>query len=1822
MRSSSLRGARTHNLAGIDLELRSGEVVVVTGVSGSGKSSLAFDTVYAEGQRRFIESYSPYARQFLERLERPPIDSLEPVPAGIAVDRRSPVKSSRSTVATMTDIEPYLAALFHHEALPLCPEHGLEAVEVDAESASADLVAGDSGAPLLVGYPLRVDGVESYLTAREELLREGYRRVWLPEAKGRGGLCDVQELPPSRLLAAGGEAFVVVDRLRAVPNERARLATALESAWHRGDGVAHVQIAQRTRLLRRGLSCPRCGRREAAPVPGLFSYESPLGACSTCRGFGRVLGIDLDKVIPDPSRSLREHAIRPWSTASTSWERGELHKACRRHRIPLDVPWAELSATQRRVVLEGDGGWEDGLFAGVLGWFKWLEGRTYKMHVRVLLARYRAYEPCPSCGGGRLGPAARAYRVGGLDLVAWHALTVSEVGARLAALEVRNAAGRVARDELERRVDALARVGLGYLTLDRQGRTLSGGEAQRVTLTAALGSSLHHALFVLDEPTVGLHPTDVEPLITAIRDLAERDNTVLVVEHDPRLIRAADRVVELGPGAGTAGGRLTLDGTVAEALRAGGATARALAGGSAPSSRAPRPARGWLEVRGASANNLRDLDVDFPLGVLCVVSGPSGSGKSTLVVDLVHRSLGRQFGNRDLPAPGAHRTLTGLDRLRGVALVDQTPLGRTSRGNAATYTKAWDPLRRRFAAEPAAVAQQLTASSFSFNVAAGRCPACAGEGFETVEMQFLADVRLVCPVCRGQRFQAPVLAVRHRGRSVADLLGATVAEVLADFADDPAVQRALGPVGRLGLGYLQLGQPLSTLSGGEAQRLKLARALGERAEGTLFVLDEPSVGLHADEVGHLLAALDGLVQAGGSVIVVDHDLGVLRAADHIIDLGPGAGAQGGRVVAAGPPSAIERAETRTGAALRAAASLTASVASAAVGADAAHVSERPLPELRVTRAREHNLREVTVRVPHRALTVVTGPSGSGKSTLAFDVIFAEGQRRFLETLTPYARHFLPALPRPRVDAVVGVPPAIALEQRTSRAGPRSTVATVTEVAHYLRLLYAKLGVPHCPDHDLPIQSRSAAEVLAAVRRLGGRGALLAPALTARKGQHLELFAAAARAGIASAICDGEPCPTGAPPRLARTREHTIELVIGEDLPLSKLDPETLERALLWGQGALEVVKPGVATQLFSTRRTCPRCARSIPELDPRWFSFNTVQGRCPRCEGTGRVPVAARQVVAVRQGDRPRARRPRVGDPAEMPTERCPDCAGARLAPVPSAVRVGALRFAELTACSVAETLAKIRAWRVPVAQRPVAQPILGELVRRLRFLSDVGLEYLSLDRAATSLSGGEMQRLRLAAQLGAGLSGALYVLDEPTIGLHPRDTGRLIENLRRLVALGSTVLVVEHDEDLIRAADHLIDLGPGGGTEGGEVMAEGPHAAVLAEPRSPTGRALRQLPALRASRPLGSGGPRLVLGGVTEHNLKAVRLTVPLGAFTVVAGVSGSGKSTLVGQVLLPAVQAELGLVGASPGAHRTLKGAEALRRAVAVDQSPIGRTPRSVPATYLGIWDRIRQLFAATAAAQIAGFAAARFSFNTASGGRCPACEGQGVVTHEMGFLPDVTTPCMVCGGARFEPRTLAVRYLGLSIAEVLSLTAAEAAERFANHPSIAGPLRTLVELGAGYITLGQGSQTLSGGEAQRLKLAVELTAGKRHEPTLYVLDEPTTGLHLADVAELVAVLGRLVERGDTLVVIEHHPLVIGGADWVVELGPEGGERGGRIVAEGPPAAVALAATATGRVLREVLAERPHVGARKGGARGDGSVGRGPGSSRSARGGAQVRG
>ncbi|MEZ4393423.1 MAG: excinuclease ABC subunit UvrA [Polyangiales bacterium] len=1760
MEPTRLRDATTHNLQHVDLDLYPGELTVVAGVSGAGKSSLCLDTLYAEGQRRFVESFSAYARQFLERRDRPPVGSLDPVPPAIAVDRGAPVRTSRSTVGTMTELADFLRLLWSRASEIECSTCGRAVRRGSVADATDALLADDgSGSRAVVTYRVRAEDPARFLGVRERLVEEGYRRVFVD-----GAARDLDEVPPSDAVAWGG-LDVIVDRLTLREGDRGRLSEAVATAMTRGGRAdAHLLDAGVVRRFARGLECAWCERSYPEPTPGLFSFHSPTGACAECKGFGRVIDIDWERVVPDPERSLDEGAIKPWSGKAAARERKELKSWATKHKVSTKTPWRQLSEAHRRAILEGAEG-----FDGVRRWFQWLETKTYQMHVRVFLSRFRKYTQCPSCGGARLRPETGRYKVEGLSITEASALPVVELAARLRGLRSLDEPTDRVAGEILTRLGYLDAVGVGYLSLDRASRTLSGGEVQRVALTAALGTSLTGTLMVLDEPTAGLHPRDAARLIEVARGIAALGNVALVIEHDLEVVAAADRVIELGPDAGERGGAITFDGAPSELFAAATATGEALRA-AGPARTLRRAARGHLSLRGARGNNLRDVDVDFPLGALTVVTGVSGSGKSSLVGETLYPAVTRALAARALPVRSEdvlpYDALLGAESLRDVVYVDQGPMGRTTRGNAATYLKVYDRIRALFAATPEAKARGYTPRMFSFNVEGGRCPTCEGAGSETVEMQFLADVSFVCPDCKGRRFRDEVLEVRLRGLSVAEVLDLSAEATLALFEGDDAIARAVQPMCAVGLGYLRIGQSLSALSGGEAQRLKLAAALAEVRAGSLILLDEPTTGLHRRDVAQVFDTLDALVDQGATVIVVEHDPWVAARADHVIDLGPEAAAQGGEVVAAGTPEEVARVErSRFAPFLRAALAPTSSRALRLPSPRGARGSGAP-DSIEIRGAREHNLNVPSLRVPRERLVAMTGPSGSGKSSLAFDVVYAEGQRRFLETLSPYARQYLPSLGRAEVDSITGIPPAISLEQRTARAGAMSTVATVTEVAHYLRLLFARVATAHCPKCDLPIGARTPDSIVEELARdwpPGANVSVFAPVVRARKGLHAEVIDRARRAGVEAVRVDGVDYDIRKVPALKKSVTHDVWLWLGAASNGDRAAlVELLRKAVALAEGSAVVERDERSgrvgePRLVSTRRACPNCGRGVPELDPRHFSFNTPQGRCGGCEGRG----------------------------VDADGDVCGDCDGARLAAVPRAVRLGGMRYHEALAMSPGALRDAVAGLALSPRDALVAEAPVSQLDARLQTLLELGLDYLALDRRANTLSGGEMQRLRLAAQIGAGLTGVLYVLDEPTIGLHARDTGRLIDAMRRLVDRGASVVVVEHDEEVIRAADHVIDLGPGGGLGGGRVVGEGAPSVVLAGD-GPTATAMRaERGELRRGRSV-RDAQWLTVRDAEGHNLKRTTVKIPMGRFVCVAGVSGSGKSTLVEKVLLRGVRERLGLQTEAPLAHRRIEGWEGLKRAVAVDQSPIGRTPRSVPATYVGIWDELRKVFAGTELARLRAWSISTFSFNTSperGANRCEACDGAGARDVEMAFLADVVVPCEVCQGRRFSRETREVKVHGYDVGDVLALTVDEAREVFRQIPKVSRALELLHDLGVGYLTLGQGSHTLSGGEAQRVKLATELQTGGAS--TLYVLDEPTTGLHVGDVARLVRVMQQLVDRGDSLVVIEHHPTVLGAADWLIELGPEGGHLGGRVVAEGTPDQVALGDTATAAVLRARL-------------------------------------
>ncbi|MBN1395554.1 MAG: excinuclease ABC subunit UvrA, partial [Pirellulales bacterium] len=1590
----------------------------------------------------------------------------------------------------------------------------------------------------------------------------------------------------------------------------------------------------------------------------------------------------------------------------------------------LETAWAELDPKLQNALLWGTGEehitftWRSGpsgykwggKFEGIVPNLLEKYCTTRSRPQRRQLEKYMRVVGCGHCGGSRLNPQARAVALTtrsarfrdrpALSLPEVCALPVSDVREFFADVELDATGEKIAAEalkEIRGRLQFLANVGLEYLTLDRAAPTLSGGEMQRIRLAGQIGCGLVGVLYILDEPSIGLHPRDNDRLLRSLARLRDQGNTVVVVEHDEDTIRAADHVVDFGPGPGVRGGRIVAAGSVEQLAQAKNSiTGQYLSGRrriEVPERRRP-VGKAKLVVRRPTHNNLKGMDVEIPLGVFVCVTGVSGSGKSSLVSDILVEALRRDL-NGGLGNPGAHQRIDGLEHLDRMIAINQSPIGRTPRSNPATYIKVFDEIRRLYALLPEAKARGYKSGRFSFNVRGGRCEACEGNGSTKLEMDFLADVWVTCPVCEGHRFNRETMQVRYKGKSISQVLEMDAQEALRHFENVPAIARKLQALHDVGLDYMKLGQPSPTLSGGEAQRVKLARELAKRSTGrTLYMLDEPTTGLHFADVDLLLKVLHGFVDAGNTVLVVEHNTEVIKTADWIIDLGPEGGAEGGYLVAAGTPEEVaERAVRSSGRSPACGfASYTgeilhrvlhskpgAAAKRAAVSAVKSHST--PIDAIRVRGAAEHNLKNIDVDIPRDQITVCCGPSGSGKTSLAVDTVYAEGQRRYVESLGSYARQFVAQMQKPKVDHVEGLSPAVSIEQRRSGHSPRSTVGTVTEIYDYLRILMSRLGTPFCPDCNLPIGSQSADEIIAKLmdRHAGAKLHLTAP-LKLRPGENYETLWEETRAsGYARVRVDGQTYSIDSPPRIDRRDRHEVEVVVDRLTVRPQARSrvaDSVENALSLGRGVLRAVvadqqrpEPQWTVETHSQHFVCDRCGRSFEPLSPHNFSFNSALGWCAACEGlgtqTGANPAAllrdpkltlAQGAVALWPAADKRmfaamlsAFSQAAGVPLDVPFEQlggrhrrlifhgagaqwfdaansaggfafrfqykglypalaeggrrspamrarlehlvdeveCSVCCGSRLRDDAAAVRLNGRMIDEFCRMPLGRLLEELRDWTLDDRQREIAGEVLHEIIKRAQFLVDVGLAYLTLARPAPSLSGGEMQRIRLAAQLGSGLCGVLYVLDEPTIGLHPRDNRRLLDALAKLRDLGNTLLVVEHDREVVAGADRLLDFGPAAGAGGGRIVAAGTPDQVARRRGSVTGPYLSgkkaiPIPKNRRIQTIRNRIQRvgrfrdqlaqaecLEIIGARHNNLKNIDVQIPLGTFTVVTGVSGSGKSSLVEDVLHASLARTLHRASTCPGAHDAIRGAERINKVIRVDQQPLGQTPTSNPATFTGVFDLIRALFAQLPEARMRGYTARRFSFNV-PGGRCERCEGNGQLRVEMHFLPDVWVECDTCRGRRYNPETLAVRFHGRSIADVLDLSCGEAVKLFENVPKIRRPLQTLCDVGLDYLTLGQPAPTLSGGEAQRVKLAAEL-ARPDTGSTLYLLDEPTTGLHFDDLAKLLEVLNRLVDLGNTVVVIEHNLDVVKTADWIIDLGPEAGEEGGYIVAAGTPELVA---------------------------------------------------
>ncbi len=1678
-----IKGAREHNLRDLDLVLPRNQLICFSGVSGSGKSSLAFDTLYAEGQRRYIESLSSFARQFLGQLPKPEVDQISGLSPSISISQKTAGQNPRSTVGTITEIYDFLRVLYARVATGYCPQCDRPITAQTRQQIIDRIETLPEKTPFLILAPVIRGQKGEHRDLFADLLKKGFIR-----ARVDGNIVRLGDnLRLDRQMRHDIE--VVIDRLvQTGPSNRSRLSEAVERALAIGDGNLLIVEDRGQRTEDRGgemekveggegkdlsgavfslsskFACTHCNLSFDPPSPQMFSFNSPQGMCSKCSGLGEIHSFDPNLLIPDPKKSFQQGCIEPlgkWKELGR-WKRhifqGVAETLERLHQLPphtvLESAWEELPRKIRDAILWGTGSqhitftWRSGPsghkwggeYEGIIPKMLQQHRETKSRMQRLAMEKYMSVIPCGYCKGERLNEQARAFKIETaseapafagekrLSLPRLCSLAISEVREFFSALRLSESGRIIAEEavkEIRNRLGFLTNVGLEYLSLSRTAPTLSGGELQRIRLAGQIGSGLVGVLYILDEPSIGLHPRDNDRLLATLGKLRDQGNTVIVVEHDEETMLAADHLVDFGPGPGVHGGHIVAQGNPWDLVGSGkweagseekkiksrrkddppktshfplstshsSSTLRFLSGEEkidVPATR--RSGNGkTLTIRNARQNNLKGIDVGIPLGKFVCVTGVSGSGKSSLVNDILVEALNLEL-NRGLGDPGAHDGIDGIEYLDKMISIDQSPIGRGPHSNPATYTKVFDEIRKLFAEVPDAKLKGYSPGRFSFNVAGGRCESCEGRGSKKLEMDFLADIWVPCTVCGGRRFNQETLSVKFKGKSIFQVLDMDVEEALEHFENIPKIRHYLRTLSDVGLGYMKLGQPSPTLSGGEAQRIKLAKELVKRSTGkTLYLLDEPTTGLHFADIKLLLKVLHDFVDAGNTVLVVEHNLDVIKTADWIIDLGPEGGEAGGYVVAEGTPEEIvgsgkwevgsgEEAEGKDRKKKVRSESLASSSRMSYTARSLAKIlnkttpapslqnksttnqkskrktSHSPLPTshstITVRGAEEHNLKNVSLEIPREQMTVFCGPSGSGKSSLAMDTVYAEGQRRYVESLSSYARQFVGQMQKPKVEHIEGLSPAIAIEQKAASHSPRSTVGTVTEIHDYLRVLFARLGVPYCPECDVPIGTQSLDEIVAKIMLLDpDKRLLIAAPLTVEVGHQYEtLWKRLREDGYIRVRIDGITYPLESVPEIDRRRRHAVEvivdrIVLNEDRSGRGRIADSVENALELGMGVIHIIEVDPEreeTDWITTKQSrhlsCEKCGRSFEPLTPHHFSFNSPLGWCPHCEGLGvqsganpmrflhdpKLTLAEGAVALFPNVGSPmfaamlEAFSKQTGIPTDIPFEQldarfrrlifhgtgeawftveedrgkrkedgkkkkgenlssalyplpsfkfqfkglyptleeaarlvpqfrgrleymvdeveCSVCLGSRLRDDAAAVRFLGETMDQICRRPLGKLIELFENWMPDETERKIAGDLLEEIRNRLRFLIDVGLEYLTLSRPSPSLSGGETQRIRLAAQIGSGLVGVLYVLDEPTIGLHPRDNGKLIAALRKLRDLGNTMLLVEHDKEVIAGADMLVDFGPQAGKFGGEIVATGNPATVAKKKGSVTG--------------------------------------------------------------------------------------------------------------------------------------------------------------------------------------------------------------------------------------------------------------------------------------------------------------------------------------------------------------------------------------------------
>ncbi len=1625
-----IHNASENNLRNISLEIPKYQLVVVTGVSGSGKSSLVYDVIFREAENRYLASFSSHARQFMGKMKQPEVEKIDGLSPSISINQKTVVRHPRSTVGTLTGIYDYLRLIF----------------------------------------------------ARF----------------GESSLSD--------------NSF-------------------------------------------------RIDRK-------LFSFNHPVGACENCHGLGLEDRIAQDLLIEDPTKSLREGALVITTPSGyiiySQVTMDVLNQVCEAEGFNVDIPWQDLSEYQKQVVLYGSDKieipfgkhtlesrmrWsgitakprEIGYYKGIIPVMEEILKRDRNKNI----LRFTRSETCSVCEGKRLNQKALSVKWQGRNIAEFASMSLRELEDELKAIrdaDPGNEAVNLIIEKILYRTSLLDQLGASYLELQRESTSLSGGESQRLRLATQVNAGLREVLYIFDEPSIGLHPSENKKMIGVLKKLRDHGNTILVVEHDDDFIRQADHLIDLGPGAGSAGGEVLLN---APASALTNCKKKSLTLDYLLGRKSFHPLDGnkkehdELTISGAREHNLDHINVRFKLQAMNVISGVSGSGKSTLADITLGRFLLKEL-HASRTKPGAYEEITGWEKINKLVFIDQSPIGRTPRSNPATYTKLFDLVRNLFASLPAAKAKGWGKGRFSFNVKGGRCEACQGAGYQQIGMHFMGNVEILCEHCNGQRFNEETLEIRYKGLNIYEILELPVEEALRFFSGEKKILRILEVMHELGLGYIRLGQRSTTLSGGEAQRVKLATELARPAGGhVLYLLDEPTTGLHNADVEVLLQSLRKLVARKHTVLVIEHHPGLIVSADHIVDLGPGSGKEGGRLVFQGSfKKLLECKESRT----------AASMIEYLQGKnliDPEHEKHfARTPGIRLQGVTTNNLKNISTLIPDQKLSVLTGLSGSGKSSLAFDTLYAEGRNRFLESYSAYVRNRIGMKAKADFEEIRGLTPVMAIKRAAMQVSARSTVGTISGIYEMYRLLLARAAVSKEYDDQPTASMFSFNHEQGACRECDGLGHIRVCDPDKLITVPTKPLIDGAMDGTKTGRFYGDPNGQYVHTLLAAGERHHIDY--------------TREWQYL-GDQAKEIALYGTADKKYDVRWKYKRGKRSGEHnFQGIWKGFaRLVEEEYLRKH----LDQRGEQMMHV------------------MKDMECPACRGSRLNERALSYRILGKNIAGLAAMDIRSSIIFFEEFEAAKASQKlllISRQLRKELLRKLKFLQRLGLDYLQINRRSASLSGGEAQRLQLASQLTNGLSGMTYVLDEPSIGLHTSDLEALISVMHELKAMGNTLLVVEHDAQIIREADYIIELGPGAGKLGGEITAEGSPEEIKQHPKSLSAKCLENMDV----KP-GDGNPQfpgIIIKNALANNLKIEDLHIPVGAMVCVSGVSGSGKSSLLFDVI-----AASALAGHAIGCS-SIQGLHQFDQVLDIKQEAMSTSSVSNAATLTGVFDQIRDIFASTTEAREQSLKKSHFSFNT-KGGRCEDCQGKGYVNISLDFLTDVRVSCESCHGKRYTEEILKCRLLGKSILDVLELSVTEALDFFREEKQITAKLEVLAETGLGYIQLGQQADSLSGGEAQRLKIARQLIRQNKGKQ-LFLFDEPGTGLHFKDVEVLMKLFRKLTHAGHSILLIEHDPAMILQCDWLIDLGPGGGDQGGQLVAEGSPIEIAeKESSLTGKVLKKYL-------------------------------------